>query len=219
MQSEALPPDLQTSGVEHVEMVRRVERRIRPATEKVCARTLDRETCWGQYRKITVHVKPEDHTINATADIEVNVTLYGGLVRRAGSDDEVAGVMGHEMAYVLLKHNEKAAAEHPPAVGMVIGGLIPGAIAASAGPCYTVQLHERTERPAGKWPAGGSGRGPDPLPPENGSGGGPVRHVHRENSPSADWLGCGGGDAQDDGLQAAEAFGEARASWREGRPS
>ena len=118
MQSEALPPDLQTSGVEHVEMVRRVERRIRPATEKVCARTLDRETCRGQYRKITVHVKPEDHTINATADIEVNVTLYGGLVRRAGSDDEVAGVMGHEMAYVLLKHNEKAAAEHPPAVGI-----------------------------------------------------------------------------------------------------
>ena len=67
MRSEALPPELRTSGVAQVEMVRRVERRIRPATEKVCARTLDRETCRGQYRKITVHVKPEDDTINATA--------------------------------------------------------------------------------------------------------------------------------------------------------
>ena len=42
MQSEALPPELRTSGVEQVEMVRRVKRKIRPATEKVCARTLDR---------------------------------------------------------------------------------------------------------------------------------------------------------------------------------
>ena len=41
MQSEALPPELQTSGVEQVEIVRRVERRIRPATEKVCARPRD----------------------------------------------------------------------------------------------------------------------------------------------------------------------------------
>ena len=101
MQSEALPPELRTSGVEQVEMVRRVERRIRPATEKVCARTLDRETCHGQYRKIKIHVKPEDDTVNATADIQGNVTFYGGLVRRVGSDDEIASVMGHEMAYVL----------------------------------------------------------------------------------------------------------------------
>ena len=85
MQSEALPPELQTSGVEQVEMVCRVERRIRPATEKVCARTLDHETCRRQYWKITVHVKPEDDTINAAANIEGNVMFYGGLVRRAES--------------------------------------------------------------------------------------------------------------------------------------
>ena len=74
MQSEALPPELRTSGVEQVEMVRRVEQRVRPATRKVCARTLDRETCRGQYRKITMHVKPEDDTINATADIQGKIT-------------------------------------------------------------------------------------------------------------------------------------------------
>ena len=85
MHSEALPPELRTSGVEQVEMVRRVERRIRPATEKVSARTLDRETCRGQYRKITVHVKPNDGIIDATADIHGNVTFYGGPVRRVGA--------------------------------------------------------------------------------------------------------------------------------------
>lgn len=114
MQSEALPPELQTSGVEHVEMVRRVERRIRPATEKVCARTLDRETCRGSTGRSRCTRSPRTTPSNATANIEGNVTFYGGLVRRAGSDDEVAGVMGPEMVHVLLKHNEKAAAEHPP---------------------------------------------------------------------------------------------------------
>ena len=171
MQSEALPPELRTSGVEQVEMVRRVERRIRPATQKVCARTLDRETCRGQYRKISVHVKPEDDTINATADIQGNVTFYGGLVHRVGSDDEIAGVMGHEMAHVLLKHNEKA--QQNTAVGMAIGGLITGVMAASAGPCYTVQCtNARTDLQAG-----GSGRGTRALQP--GAGGGSTRQVHR----------------------------------------
>ena len=94
MQSEPLPPELRTSGYEQVEMARRVEQRIRPATEKVCGRTLDRETCHGQYRKITVHVKPNDGIINATADIQGNVTFYGGLVRQVGNNDEIVGVMG-----------------------------------------------------------------------------------------------------------------------------
>ena len=85
MHSEALPPELRTSGVEQVEMVRRVERRIRPATEKVSARTLDRETCRGQHRKITVHVKPNDGIIDATADIHGNVTFYDGPVRWVGA--------------------------------------------------------------------------------------------------------------------------------------
>ena len=71
------------------------------------------------------------------ADIQGNVTFYGGLVRRVGSDDEIAGVMGHEMTHVLLKHNEKA--QQNTAVGMVIGGLITGAIVATAGPRYTAQ--------------------------------------------------------------------------------
>ena len=100
MQSEALPPELRTSGVEQVEMVRRVERRIRPATEKVVPGRSTARHAGGQYRKITVHVKPEDDTINATADIQGNGMFYAGLVRRVGSDDEIAGVMGHEMAHV-----------------------------------------------------------------------------------------------------------------------
>ena len=95
---------------------------------------------------------------------------------------------------------------------MVIGGLITGDIAASAGLCYTVQCMNARNDLLESGLQRGSGRGPDPLPPGNGPGGGPARHVHRENSLSTDWLGCGGGDAQDDGLQAAEALGEARVS-------
>ena len=137
MRSERLPPELWAEGDEQAAMVRRVQQRIRPATRKVCARTLDRETCARQYRKIRVQVKPEDDTINATADVRGNVTLYGGLMRRIGSDDELAGVMAHEMAHVLLKHNEKS--QQNMTVGLIVGGLVAGLAGAAGGPCYTAQ--------------------------------------------------------------------------------
>ena len=73
-------------------------------------------------------------------------------------------------------------------------------------------VHERTERSAGKWLAGGSGRGPDPLPPEMELVANQLATYIVKTVCLPDWLGCGEGDAQDDGLQAAEAFGEARAS-------
>ena len=112
MQSEALSPELRTSGVKQVEMMRRVERRIRPATEKVCAWTFDRETCRVQYRKITVHVKPNDGTINATADIQGNVTFYGELVRRVGSDDEIGRRDGPGDGPHAAQAQREGAAEH-----------------------------------------------------------------------------------------------------------
>ena len=137
MRTEPLPPELGANGREQVEMVRRVERRVRPATRKVCARTLDRKTCGRQYRKIRVKVKPADDTINATADVRGNVTFYGGLVRSIGSDDELAGVMAHEMAHVLLGHNEKA--RQNMTVGLLLGGLVGGLGGAAGGACYTAQ--------------------------------------------------------------------------------
>ena len=89
----AAAPELRARGDEQVAMVRRVRQRIWPATRKVCARTLDRETCTRQYRNIRIKVKPEDDTINVTADVRGNVTLHDGLMRRIGSDAEFAGVM------------------------------------------------------------------------------------------------------------------------------
>ena len=94
MDSAPLPAEKGTAGYEQHTMVKRVEERIRPATQKVCKRTLEAETCQRQYAKIKVSVKPADETINAYADVNGNVVFYGGLVRRAGSDDEIAGVMG-----------------------------------------------------------------------------------------------------------------------------
>ncbi len=71
---------------------------------------------------------------------------------RVGSDDEIASVMGHEMADVLLKHNEKAQQN------TAVGGLITGVIAASAGSCYTVQCtNARTDLLESGMQAGGAG--------------------------------------------------------------
>lgn len=122
MNSEPLPAEKGTAGYEQHAMVKRVEKRIRPATRKVCRQTLDEQTCRTRYAKIKVSVKPEDEKINTYADIDGNVVFHGGLVCRAGSEDEIAGVMGHEMAHVLLRHNEKSSANQT--MGMVVGGLI-----------------------------------------------------------------------------------------------
>lgn len=173
MHSEPLPPRAGGEGKEQVAMVRRVERRIRPATRKACARTLDRDTCGQQYRKSRVKVKPSDDTINATADMHGNVTFYGGMIRRIGSDDEFAGVMAHEMAYVLLKHNQKSQQN------MVVGGLLTW-LSAAGGPCHTAQ---RADARADFWSEPGWRRGRPPVPSRtartDGARGEPARDLHR----------------------------------------
>lgn len=143
MAAEAIPAPMDARGAGQTALVRRVEARLRPAAEAVCRRTLGYGECSTRYRKIRVVTKPYDDTINATADIRGEVTMYGGLLRRVGSEDEVAGVLAHEMAHVLLSHNEKGRTN--AAVGMVVGGLIIGAIvlgASGQGGCYSQQCQE-----------------------------------------------------------------------------
>lgn len=63
--------------------------------------------------------------------------VYGELIDRVGSNDEISTVMWHQMAQAGLKHKEKA--QQNTGVGMGIRRLVTGVIAASAGPCYTAQ--------------------------------------------------------------------------------
>lgn len=66
-----------------------------------------------------------DSDVNAWADGS-RVIISDGLLRRCASDDELALVIGHEMAHNLLRHRQHLAADGVPA-----NGLLPAGSAAS----------------------------------------------------------------------------------------
>lgn len=54
----------------------------------------------------------EDDALNAFAMPGGKIGFYSGIVELAGNDDELAVVMGHEIAHVLLRHgNQRVSAE------------------------------------------------------------------------------------------------------------
>jgi hypothetical protein len=65
-----------------------------------------------------VELIPGDE-VNAWADGS-RVMISGGLLRRCASDDDLALVIGHEMAHNLLHHRRRLAAE-----GVAVNGLLP----------------------------------------------------------------------------------------------
>ena len=84
------------------EVTKRVNARIRPAVQTICRRMYVSgcERVTSQHLRL-VEASPE---VNAYADHHNRVTILGGLVRAVGSDDELASVIAHEYAHVMVGH-------------------------------------------------------------------------------------------------------------------
>ena len=68
-----------------------------------------------------------DDSVNAYADAETfTLGVHTGLMRSAGSDDEIAWVLAHEAAHLLFGHAQKKAPN--AAGGGVLGAIAMGAI-------------------------------------------------------------------------------------------
>lgn len=67
----------------------------------------------------------DDKTVNAFALPGGKVGVYTGLIKLSGSDDEIAAVMGHEVAHVILQHGNERVSQNLAAqmlgVGVQIG--------------------------------------------------------------------------------------------------
>ena len=109
--------------------VNRVTLRVRNAAYRVCTHHLDlrrteEETGKGEHcdlmldNVITVYTHERD--INAYADQSNEVIILGGLVRAMRNDEEIAAVLAHEMAHVMLGHVEKKTKN--ALIGMALAG-------------------------------------------------------------------------------------------------
>ncbi|MYJ73302.1 MAG: M48 family metalloprotease [Rhodospirillaceae bacterium] len=126
LQHARIGPPRNVAADRMVPTVRRVIRRVRLASHAVCTDLkLPEERCKPMLEaKVFVHTKKKD--INAFADEDDNVGVYGGLVRHMGTDAEIAGVLAHEFAHVMYGHVESKK------INAFIGGLILGGLAAAA---------------------------------------------------------------------------------------
>ena len=58
--------------------------------------------CASRLSRYRLTVKPQSPVVNAHIDLKNSITVYGGLIRLVGSDDELAAVLAHEYAHGLF---------------------------------------------------------------------------------------------------------------------
>ena len=109
--------------------VNRVLPRVRNAALRVCLELkLANERC-QLLPRLRVQVLTDKPDINAFADGNDEVGLYGGLVSKMGSDAEIAAVLAHEFAHVMFGHVEKKT--NNTLVGMSVAAGLVGVFAYS----------------------------------------------------------------------------------------
>lgn len=68
----------------------------------------------GMKRDITLNIQvvSDDETLNALAAPGGHLVIYSGVLTKADSADEVAGVLAHEMAHIEMNHPMKSLTRH-----------------------------------------------------------------------------------------------------------
>ena len=121
--------------------IARVQYLITPAALRVCSQIWAHSYCRNKIGSIQVSLDWEQESVNAYADQNDQIGFYGGIMHLLQRDNEIAGVMAHEISHVLLQHNRKAAANaaRGEIAGTLLGVLIAGKY---GGNCTTSSCQE-----------------------------------------------------------------------------
>ncbi len=126
LQAGAIPRNRQLDEAAQHASLARVVRHIRPAAHRVCLR-MKGANCGAILTRSPV--RSHDREINAHVDASHRVTMNAGLLRAAGSDEEIAAVLAHEYGHVIADHIDKRMGD--AGVG-ALGGLVLGSLAGAA---------------------------------------------------------------------------------------
>ncbi len=156
LKHEKVSPPRNVAADRMVPTVNRVLRRIRLASHAVCTDLkLPEERCKPMLEtKVLVYTQEKD--INAFADRNDNVSVFGGLVRNMGADAEIAGVLAHEFAHVMLGHVDKKTTN--ALIGGLILGVLTGVASAAAGSQDQQPVRDMTKV---GWEIGGTAYSPE----------------------------------------------------------
>ena len=131
-----LKPSRDMSRDELQATLNRVTGRIRPVAAAMCdevvaAASFDPFVSASSCRDIRNTWPGIEYSdrINAFVDENNRMTFYSGLMEAAGSDDEIAAVMAHEYAHIIMGHVDKGMTNR--AVG-TIAGAVGGALLGTA---------------------------------------------------------------------------------------
>ena len=110
------------SGFQMYQTVDRILPKIRKASFEVCL-NLELEECELMHR-INVNIVPWNPEINAFANQDDEIYIYGGLINSLETDAEIASVIAHEFVHVMFSHVETKINN------ALLGGLLVGGLAA-----------------------------------------------------------------------------------------
>lgn len=102
--------------------LRRVSNRLMPEVRQLCMELFEKKPSSCSYSVIF----RQDDQLNAKADGR-RVYIHSGMIRFCETDDELAIVVGHELAHNMLEHTRKKQ------TSMLLGAIVDAAIAGAAG--------------------------------------------------------------------------------------
>ncbi len=124
---EGIPPSLNLPSSARTGFARQTGDRIHASAIRLCRRVFGSEHgCGARLARYRLVVRPGSSVVNAHIDLHNNITVYGGLIRRVGSSDELAAVLAHEYAHGIMGHVGRKMRNVIGAslIGMAVGAVV-----------------------------------------------------------------------------------------------
>ena len=123
---DGIPPSMRMPEEQMLSALDHINDRIKAAASRVCARMFGEKylcpQCLDRFEVRAVR----SPIVNAYIDANSRITMFSGLMARAGSDDEIAAVLAHEYSHGLMSHVAKSAQNSALATltGLAVGAAV-----------------------------------------------------------------------------------------------